>query len=136
MGIYASRPLIHLESPGHPCLPGVCSGTSDERKVGTGPLCRRENTRTPLSRRKPPFPLVALSPPAPLLANPRAGCLHSAVSPPTSLYSAVRRVVCLYSFVGQLLASRLVDTPDWCSSICLSEHGLRRRGEADVRRAF
>jgi hypothetical protein len=85
----------------------------------------------------PPLPpLVALSPPAPPLANPPAGCLNSVVHPPTSLYSAVRRAVWLYSAVGQLLSSRLVDTPGRCSSICLAGHGLRRRGGADVRRDF
>jgi hypothetical protein len=83
-----------------------------------------------------PPPLVALLPPAPPLANPPAGCLHSAVPPLTSLYSAVWRVVCLYSTVGQLLPSRLVDTPGRCSSICLGRHGLGRRGGANVRRAF
>jgi hypothetical protein len=75
----------------------------------------------------PPLPpLVALSPSAPPLANPPAGCLNSAVPPPTSLYSAVRCAVWLYSAVGQLLSSRLVDTPGRCSSICLAGHGLGR----------
>jgi hypothetical protein len=119
-----NRPLIHPESPGHPRPPGVRSGTPDERKAGMGPLCRRQNMRTPLSRRKSPSPLVALSPPAPPLANPPASCLHSAVPPPTSLYSAIRHAVYLYSAVGQLLVSLLVDTPGRCSSICLGVHLL------------
>jgi hypothetical protein len=105
-----NMPLIHPESPDHPRPPGVRSGTPNERKTGTDLLYRRENTRTqPLSRRKSPSPLVALSPPAPPLANLSAGCLHSAVPPPASLYSAVRLAVCLYSAVGQLLTSRLID---------------------------
>jgi hypothetical protein len=93
-----------------------------------------ERTREPyyLVTNLPLPPLVALSPPAP----PSAGCLHSVVPPPTSLYSAVRRAVWLYSAVGQLLPSRLVDTSGRCSSICLSGHGLERRGGADVRRDF
>jgi hypothetical protein len=94
-----------------------------------------ERTREPhyLVANPPLPPLVALSPPAPPLANSLAGCLHSAIPPPTSLYSTVRRAVCLYSAIGQLLSSRLVDTPGRCSSICLGGHGLGRRGGADVR---
>jgi hypothetical protein len=85
----------------------------------------------------PPLPsLVALSPPAPPLANPPAGCLNSTVPPPTSLYSAVRRAVWLYSAIRQLLPSRLIDTPGRYSSICLTRHGLGQRGGADVRRDF
>jgi hypothetical protein len=129
---HRNRALIHPESPGHLRPPGVRSETLEERKAGMGSLCRRENTRTRLSRRKSPSPLVALSPPTPPLANPPAGCLHSAVPPPTSLYSAVRRAVCLYSAVGQLLAPRLVDTPGRCSSICLGGHGLGRGGGVEI----
>jgi hypothetical protein len=40
--------------------------------------------------------------------------LHSVVPPPTNLYFAVRRAVCLHSAVGQLLASCLVDTLGRC----------------------
>jgi hypothetical protein len=121
-----NRALIHPESPGHPRPSKMRLGIPDERKAGTGPLCQRENTRTSLSRCKSPSlsHLVALSSPAPPLANPPTGCLHSAVPPPTSLYSPVRCAVCLYSAVGQLLAPRLVDTPDRCSSIFLGGHGL------------
>jgi hypothetical protein len=95
-----------------------------------------ERTRKPYNLDANPSlpPVVALSPPAPPLANPPAGCLNFAVLPPTSLYSAVRRAVWPYSAVGELLPSRLVDTPSRCSSICLAENGLRRRGRADVRR--
>jgi hypothetical protein len=35
-------------------------------------------------------------------ANPLAGCLNSAVSPLSSLYSAARRALCLFSAAGQL----------------------------------
>jgi hypothetical protein len=133
-----NRALIHPESPGHPRPPGVRSGTPEERKAETGPLYQRENMRTPLSRRKSPSPspLIALLPPAPPLANSPAGCLHFAFPPPTSLYSVVHRAVCLYSAVAQLLASRLIETPGRCSSICLGGHGLGQRGGADVCRAF
>jgi hypothetical protein len=48
--------LIHPASPGHPRSPGARSGTLDERKAETGPLCRRENTQTLQSGRKSPSP--------------------------------------------------------------------------------
>jgi hypothetical protein len=48
--------LIHSASPGHPRSPRARSGTPDERKAGTGPLCRRENTQTLQSCRKSPSP--------------------------------------------------------------------------------
>jgi hypothetical protein len=50
--------------------------------------------------------------------------------------TVVRRAVWLYSAIGQILPSRLVDTPGRCSSICLVGHGLKRRGGADVRQDF
>jgi hypothetical protein len=48
--------FIHPASPGHPRSPGARSGTPDERKAGTGPLYRRENTQTLQSGRKFPSP--------------------------------------------------------------------------------
>jgi hypothetical protein len=48
--------LIHPTSPGHPRSPGARSGTPNERKAGTGPLYRRENTQTLQSGRKSPSP--------------------------------------------------------------------------------
>jgi hypothetical protein len=106
---------------------------------------KRERARSVVERTRkhynlvanPPLPpLIALSPPAPPLTNPPAGCLNSAIPPPTSLYSVVRHAVWVYSAVGQLLPSHLVDTPGRCSSICLARHGLARRGGADVCQDF
>jgi hypothetical protein len=113
-------------------------GDSGREKSGDGPALSAREHPEPyyLVANLPLPPLVALPPPAPPLANPPAGCLNSVVPPLTSLYSAVRRAVWLYSAVGQLLPSHLVDTPGMCSSICLSGHGLRRGGGADVRRDF
>jgi hypothetical protein len=130
------RPLIHPESPGHPRPPGVHSRTPDERKAGTARSVGGRTREPHFLIANPPFLLVALSPPAPPLANPPAGCLHSAVPPPTSLYSTVCRVICLYSVVGKLLASCLIDTPGRYSSICLGGHGLGQQGGADIHRAF
>jgi hypothetical protein len=48
--------FIHPARPGHPQSPGARSGTLDERKAGTGPLCQRENTQTLQSGRKSPSP--------------------------------------------------------------------------------
>jgi hypothetical protein len=50
-----------------------------------------ERTRKPynLVANLPLPPLVALSPPAPPLANPPAGCLNSAVPPPTSPHQPI-----------------------------------------------
>jgi hypothetical protein len=120
-----------------PGPPGRARGLRTREKRGRARSVS-ERTREPyyLVANPPLPPLVAQSPSAPPLANPPAGCLNSAVPPPTSLYSVVRRAVWLYSAVGQLLPSRLVDTPDRCSSIRLVGHGLGRRGGADVRRDF
>jgi hypothetical protein len=130
--------FIHPASPGHPRSPKACSRTPDERKAGDGlALSAREHPEPYYLVANPPLPpLVALPLPAPPLTNPPAGCLNSTVPSPTSLYFTVRRAVWLYSAVGQLLPSRIVDTPGRCSSICLAGHGLRRRGGADVRRDF
>jgi hypothetical protein len=99
--------FIHPESLDHPRPPGVLSGLRTREKRGRARSVG-ERTREPHFLIANPYshPLVALSPPTPPLANPPAGCLHSAVPPPTSLYSAVRRAICLYSAVGQLLPSR------------------------------
>jgi hypothetical protein len=120
-----------------PGPPGRARGLRTREKRGRARSVS-ERTRKPyyLVANPPLPPLVALSPPAPPLANPPAGCLNSTVPPPTSLYSAVRRAVWLYSAVGQLLLSRLVDTPSRYSSICLAGYGLGRRGGADARRDF
>jgi hypothetical protein len=117
-----------------PAPPGCARGLRTTEKRGRASSVG-ERTREPyyLVANLTLPPLVALSPPAPPLANPPAGCLHSVVPPPTSLYSAVRRAVWLYSTVGQLLPSRLIDTPGRCSSTCLARHGLGRRRGADVR---
>jgi hypothetical protein len=50
-----------------------------------------ERTRKPynLVANPPLLPLVALSLPAPPLANPPAGCLNSAVPPPTSPHQPI-----------------------------------------------
>jgi hypothetical protein len=130
---------LHPSGEPRPSLaPRGALGDSGQEKSRDGPaLSVREHANPTFSSQIPhPHPLVALSLPAPPLANPPAGCLHSAVPPPTSLYSTIRRAICLYSTVGQLLPSRLVDTPGKCSSICLGGHGLGRRGGADVCRAF
>jgi hypothetical protein len=120
-----------------PAPPGCTRGHRTREKQGRARSVG-ERTHEPyyLVTNSPLPPVVALSLLAPPLANPPAGCLHSAVAPPTSLYSAIRCVVCLYSTVGQLLLSRHIDTPGRCSSICLGGHGLGRRGGADVRRDF
>jgi hypothetical protein len=129
LGLHISGEPMPSPSP-----PGRARGLRMREKRGRARSIG-ERTREPYYLvANPPLPsLVALSPPVPPLANPPAGCLHSAVPPHTSLYSAVRRAVWLYSAVGQLLPSRLVDTPDRCSSIFLARHGLRRGGGADVR---
>jgi hypothetical protein len=49
-------PFIYPASPGHPRSLGAHSETPDERKAGTGPLCRRENTQTLQYGRKSPSP--------------------------------------------------------------------------------
>jgi hypothetical protein len=120
-----------------PGPPGRARGFRTREKRGRARSIG-ERTREPyyLVTNPPLPPLIALPPPAPPLANPPAGCLNSAVPPSTSLYSTVRRAVWLYSAVGKLLPSRLVDTPDRCSSICLAGHGLGRQGGADVRQDF
>jgi hypothetical protein len=111
-----------------PGPPGCAQGLQTREKRGWARSVSERTRKPHFLIANPPFPssLVALSPPAPPLANPSAGFLHSAVPPPTSLYSTV----------GQLLASHLDDTPGKCSSICLGRHGLGRRGGADVCRAF
>jgi hypothetical protein len=134
-------PDLGLHPSGEPRpspVPRGALGDCRREKSGDGPaLSAREHPKPYYLVANPPLPpLVALPPLAPPLANPPAGCLNSVVRPPTSLYSAVRRAVWLYSAVGQFLPSRLVDTPGRCSSICLAGHGLRRRGGAYVRRDF
>jgi hypothetical protein len=47
--------FIHPASSCHPRSPGAHSGTLNKRKARTGPLCRRENTRTLLPGHKSPF---------------------------------------------------------------------------------
>jgi hypothetical protein len=52
--------FIHSASPGHPRSPGVRSGTTDERKAGTGPLYQRENTPNPTIWSQIPLSLPSL----------------------------------------------------------------------------
>jgi hypothetical protein len=68
---------------------GVRSGSSNERKKRIRAHSVGERTCEPhhFLVANPHPPLVALSPLAPPLSNPSAGCLYSAVPPPTSLYS-------------------------------------------------
>jgi hypothetical protein len=108
-------------------VPRGTLGDSGREKSRDGPTLSVREHPEPyyLVANSPLPPLVALPPPAPPLTNLPASCLNSAVPPPTSLYSAVRRAIWLYSAVGQLLPSRLIDTPGRCSSICLAGHGLR-----------
>jgi hypothetical protein len=101
-------------APGSPFPPGFGPSSIQQAQAILGPPRRAWGLRTREKRgwarsvgertrepyylvANPPLPsLVALSLPAPPLANPPAGCLHSAVPPPTILYSTVRRAVAIF----------------------------------------
>jgi hypothetical protein len=89
-------------APGSPFSPGFGPLSIRRAQAILGPLGRARGLRTREKRGRacsisertckpyylvanPPLPsLVALSPPAPPLANPPAGCLNSAIPPPTT----------------------------------------------------
>jgi hypothetical protein len=77
-----------------PGPPGRARGLRTREKWGRACSVGKRHPEPYYLVANPPLPLlVALPPPAPPLANPPAGCLNSAVTPPTSLYSDVRRAV-------------------------------------------
>ncbi|KAK1609205.1 hypothetical protein QYE76_032878 [Lolium multiflorum] len=96
---FGSKQVYTARHPDPGCVRGLRMREKRGRACSIG-----ERTHEPhhFLDANPPSPLVALSPPAPLLANPPVDCLNSVVPPPSSLYSAVRRALCLYSAVGQL----------------------------------
>jgi hypothetical protein len=125
------------ESPGHPQPPGCARGLWTREKWGRA---RSIGERT----HEPHRFVVAHPPPLPLLCRRRHHTspirLPVASTPsflhPTAYILPLVLPSAYFSPSKSSLASRLIDTPDRCSSNCLAGHGLRRGGGADVRRAF
>jgi hypothetical protein len=85
--------FIHPVSPGHPWSPVARSWTPDERKAGTDPLCRRENTQTLQSGRKSPSPSPRCSVAAGTTPRQSAGRLAE-LRRPSSHQPIFRRPAC------------------------------------------